>query len=1567
MPIGTPLDNTTVHVLDEKLRPVPPGVPGELYVSGAGLTRGYLGRPSLTGERFVACPFGPPGGRMYRTGDLVKWVENSRLIFLGRSDHQVKLRGYRMELAEIENALTRHPLVGRAVAVVRKGAAADGTLVGYVTAGGNGTPEGAGVLESVRASLPAYMVPSTVVVLDRMPLTPNGKVDRQALPAPSTSTGAEPRAPHGATEQAVCELFAEILGTDGVHVEQDFFAAGGSSLLVMRLVSRIRRTLRCEIGIRDLFEAPTPAALAARLSEVGEGSNARPPLRAAGDETPLIAPSQRGLWFLQQLEGFRSAYNVPYAARLSGTVEEDALRQALRDVAVRHDSLRTLYPADGGEPSPVVVSPDLLPELLSVVPADVSGLPALLQAESNLGFDLREELPWRAVLLRCDGGEDVLALVFHHLAFDGWSLIPFWRDLTDAYDHRVAGRAPVWEPLPFRYADYAAWQHRLLGPEDRPTELTRRQLDFWERTLAGLPEELSLPLDHTRPHGVQLTAESVRLHWTEETLARLNALARRENTSLLIVVQAAVSCFLGRVSGGTDVPLGTPVAGRTDEALDDMVGYFVNTVVVRADLSGAPSFGELVRRIRGTALAAFEHQDVPFDRVVELVGPHRDLGRNPLFQTMVTCARAPEHRHGFGGMTATPEEVRLKSAKFDLSFDFLEEAGGAGLGCRMLYCAELFAPETAEGLADEFHRLVLELCAYPELPLAEIRSRNTTVDKARPQRDDLPSLPEVLRERIAASPDDIALVHAGARLTYAELGRRVDRLAGLLTEYGVGPERKVGVLVPRSDLQIVALLAVLAAGGVFLPLDPSHPTARNEGILRSAEAVVVIDTVDHPLPETALPQMPRLTLDAPRTLTELQRAPDRTRSPVVYPAPEQAAYVIHTSGSTGRPKGVVVEHRHLASFFAAMVEQVFDPGTRHLARRRLSVSLTAALTFDASWQGLAALAAGHELHVVPEEVRRDPDAYTGHLLEHGVDLVDTTPTFAESLIASGLLQAENGPGILLMGGEPVNRRLWDTLRSRGGVRTYNVYGPTETTVNATSCSVEERSVPRVGAALGDTSVYVLDSDLRPVAPFVRGEIYLAGSQVARGYAGQPALTAERFVADPHGPPGSRMYRTGDLGCWDTSGHLAFSGRSDEQVKLRGVRIEPGEIATVVSEHPDVEHTVVLLQDSATGTPHLVAYVSAAEKNFSPERLRGYASERLPSYLVPAEYVRIDGVPLTSSGKLDRGALPVPRHNRPPEVRAAQTPQEEALCRLFAEVLETDRVGPEDDFFMLGGHSLLAVRLTNRIREEQGLVFGLEDLMQARTVAGLLGLSRGKSGEDPFAVVVPLREGSGVPLFCVHPVTGLAWSYSGLARRLPTGVPVHGLQAAGLHPDSAEPRSLEEMAETYLEHVRGVQPRGPYQLLGWSFGGNVAHAMATRLQELGESVSLLALVDSYPLNKIAPLTRDPGEASELTEMHLSTEFLRQMEPDRVRRIESVVRNNLELGDHFHPGVFRGNVLAFTANEEGRPSWIDPSMWEPHVDGVIDVRELPSAHFDLMGTDPRARIARALTPLLRQATE
>nr|WP_262391489.1 non-ribosomal peptide synthetase [Nocardiopsis sp. CNR-923] len=1371
----------------------------------------------------------------------------------------------------------------------------------------------------------------------------------------------------------MCDLFAEILGTQSVRVEQDFFASGGSSLLVMRLISRIRGTLGLELRIQDVFESPTPAALAARLSEAEETRSTRPRLRAATrDERPVLAPAQRGLWFLQQLDGFRAAYNVPFAVRLSGSVDDTAVELAVRDVVTRHDALRTLYPGHQEEPAPVVLDPGSLPEpLLAVVAAKSEDVPALLHEESNREFDLARDVPLRAVLFRSGEDDHVLSLVFHHIAFDGWSLEPFWEDLASAYGRRTAGRAADRAPLPFSYADYAAWHYRLLGPEDRPTDLARRQLDFWARTLEGLPEELALPYDHARPQGPRLTAEAITIRWDEETLTRLNTLARRESTSLLMVVQAAVAGFLGRISGGTDIPLGTPVAGRTDESLNDMVGYFVNTVVLRTDLSETPSFRELVRRVRDRGLAAFAHQDVPFDRIVELLAPTRELSRNPLFQTMVTCSGVPRDRSALGDAMVTPKATRLGAAKFDLSFDFVEQRDGKGLECHMVYCAELFQPETAEGIASEFRRLLFDLCTDPERPLDEIGPQDT-VGYGEPSSREVPHLlPQALRDLVDNAPDDIALVHKDTRLTYAELGERVDRLADLLVERGIGPELRVGVLLPRSDLQLVALLAVLAAGGVFVPLDPFHPASRNEDILKAAEAVALIDLTDHALPDPSLPDIARITLDAPGTRADLARTPNRVPGPVGQesaPRPDHAAYVIHTSGSTGRPKGVVVEHRHLANLLAEMEELVFAPGARSLGRRRLRVSLTAAMTFDASWQGVAALVSGHELHVVAEEVRMDPDAYAEYLVENDVDLVDSTPTYAAQLFASGLLLNPRGPRVVLLGGEPVDQRLWDALRAADGVRAYNVYGPTETTVNATTCALDTRPVPRLGTALGGTFVYVLDGSLRPVPPFARGEIYLSGAQVARGYLGQPGLTSERFVADPYGPPGSRMYRTGDLGHWDSSGHLVFGGRSDDQVKLRGVRIEPGEIASVLAKHPDVEHASVLLHDSATGIPHLVAYTLVPKERFDAGLLRRHTSQRLPSYLVPTEYVRIDEVPLSPSGKLDRDALPTPRCVRSPtgSPTTPRTPREQTLCQLFAEVLGTERVSPDDDFFALGGHSLLAVRLTNRIRGVTGLDFTVQDLMRGRTVAGLLGLPHGEPGEDPFAAVVPFRRGEGNPLFCVHPVTGLGWSYAGLTRHLPASTPVYGLQASGLDAACTPSTSVEEMADDYLGHLRRIQPQGPYQLLGWSFGGNVAHAMATRLQALGEKVSLLALVDSYPLGRVFSLAGGAGDASELTRMHLSADMAREMGTDRLSRIEAVTNNNLRIGEHFLPKVFRGDTLFFASREDDRPTWLTPGLWKPHVEGAIDVRALPYAHFDLMGADAQSLIARTLTPRLCQGT-
>ncbi|MFC9268312.1 amino acid adenylation domain-containing protein [Streptomyces zhihengii] len=1565
LPIGTPLDNTRLHVLDEALAPVPPGVPGELYIAGAGLARGYLGRPALTAERFVACPYGPPGGRMYRTGDLVRWDEGA-LVFLGRGDQQTKLRGFRIEPGEVEAALTRHPAVRRATAVVRHEEGGDGRLVAYVTTD-RPAPDAAGLRTFLAERLPPYLVPSDVVPLDALPLTANGKIDRRALPAPPPrDTPDTTGTPGDAVTRTLCRVFADVLGHAAEFApHRDFFAAGGSSLSVIRLISRVRGALGAEPTVRDVFEEPTPAGLAARLAAAGDRAPSRPALRpgAAGGE-PVLAPAQHGLWFLQQLPAERAAYNVPFALRLTGPLDVTALRRALHDLAARHDALRTRCPERDGVPSPATVAPGDLPDLLTVRGVTAGELPGHLRAEGDRPFDLSRELPLRAVLFTTGTGEHTLSLVFHHIAVDGWSLEPLWRDLGTAYRSRAAGGAPGWEPLPVGYADYAAWQHRLLGDPGRPTAFARRQLDFWRTALADLPDELPLPYDHPRPGAGPVTAGRVALHWEPAVHGRLAAVAEEAGTSLLVVAHAAVAALLHRIGAGGDIPLGTPVAGRTDEALDDLVGYFVNTVVLRLDVTGEPDFRALVRRARDTALSSFARQDIPFDRLVEELAPRRAPSRNPLFQTMVTCLPAGGGAPDLGTVSAAMEETRLGSAKFDLAFEFQERAGGTGLDCRLLYRAELFEAETAERLAAELHALVTALSARPGLPVtAAPASRTAPGSGHETPPPPVPSVPETLWQRIAATPDLPALADDGERLTFRRLGERVEDLAHALHARGIGPEDRVAVLLPRSARQITALLAVLAAGGAAVPLDVSHPPLRTAEVLRAAGVSLLLTDSASAGRLGALPGIERLDLDSPPAPAP---APPAGRRRLPSPRGEHAAYLIHTSGSTGRPKGVLVEHRQLANLLSETTHRLLARPDGAPDGRRLRVSLTASLAFDASWQGVLALVAGHELHIAPESTRSDPGAYTRYLLDRRVDAVDVTPTYLAELLDAGLLDdPAHAPRLLLVGGERIGPDLWSRLRAAERTRAVNVYGPTECTVDATACPLDERPAPRIGRPLGGTAAYVLDDALRPVPPLVRGELYLAGAQVARGYAEQPAMTAERFVADPYGPPGARMYRTGDLAHWDAADHLVFDGRADDQVKIRGFRVEPGEVEAALARHPAVGQAAVVVREDDPGDPRLVAYTVPAGDGCEARALRDHLAERLPAHLVPSAFVRVGALPLTTSGKLDRRALPAPR----PEDAAAGSggaargPLEELLCQEFAEVLGVTGVGPEDDFFALGGHSLLAVRLTGRVRGLLGLEPTVQDLMRGRSAAGLLRVLRGGPGHDPMAAVLPLRTAAGTPLFCVHPVTGLSWCYAGLARHLPAHVPVLGFQPPTLSGTGRPPGDLRELAADYVRSMRRVQPRGPYRILGWSFGGNAAHAMACALQHAGEEVSLLALLDSYPLADVA--ARAPGpepDPAAVVRDHLTDEALRGLTPEHLRRLETATARHLRLGPRAVPGVFHGDVLLVTAEEPGRPAWLGPGLWEPYTDGKPRVESVPFTHLELMSPGAQERIAGILAPRL-----
>ncbi|MGV9270945.1 amino acid adenylation domain-containing protein, partial [Kitasatospora sp. NPDC003701] len=1289
VPIGGPLDGMRVYLLDSALRPVPEGVPGDVHIAGSGLARGYFARPGTTSERFVADPFGAAGARMYRTGDIARRGPDGELVFVGRADDQVKVRGFRIEPGEIEAVLDRHPRVARSAVVVREDRPGDKRLVAYLVAA---EVDAARLRAYLAGAVADHMVPSAFVVLDALPLTAHGKLDRRALPAPDYTGGTAFRAPRTADEATLGDLFAEVLGVPRVGIDDDFFALGGHSLLATRLISRIRAVCGAELPIRALFEAPTVAGLAARLGSAGP---ARPALRPAVRPDPLpLSYAQRRLWFIDRLEA-STAYNVPIALRLRGGLDVPALAAALSDVVERHESLRTVFRETDGVPAQLVLPPAPVAVPVLTEAAEVA------EAVSR-HIDLAHDLPIRPYLLR-EGPEDhVLLLVLHHIATDGWSMAPLARDLAAAYRSRLDGHAPDRPPLPVQYADYALWQRELLGDEADPQSLITRQLAYWREALAGAPEQLRLPFDRPRPPVADRAGGAVPVAISAELHRRLTDFARSCGASVFMVVQAALAATLTRLGAGTDIPLGSPIAGRTDEALDDLVGFFVNTLVLRTDTSGDPSLRALVERVRRTDLAAYAHQDVPFERVVEAVNPARSTARHPLFQVELAFQNAARAELELPGATASIEPVEAGTCKFDLAFDLSERhtAGGpAGIDGTVRFRRDLFDPETVEDLRTRLVRFLDGALAEPERAISRIgilspaetdrivRGWSTAPRAGRPGG----TVPGLLQAQAARTPDAIAVVAPDAVLTYRELHRRANHLARTLIARGIGPEDVVALTMPRSAELVTALLAVLKTGAAYLPIDPALPRRRIDLMLDDARPAVVL-TEAGAVADGA--------------------CADPTDADRIRPLrPDNPAYVIYTSGSTGRPKGVVVEHRSVVDYLRWTTAEYGSARGATLLHTPVSFDLTVTALYTALASGGRVLVGGlaEEEHAALPAGHRGPVSFLKCTPSH-LPLLDALPDdFSPS-------------GELLVGGEALTAEALAPWRARHpGATVLNTYGPTEATVNCAEYRIEPGTVLApgpvpIGRPQANARLYVLDDALNPVPPGVTGELYLAGDGLARGYLGRAAPTSERFVADLFGPAGSRMYRSGDLARWTRDGQLVYQGRVDDQVKLRGFRIELGEVEAAIADHPGVGSACAVVREDRPGDRRLVAY--AVGPGVDPAELRRHAADRLPAHMLPAAIVVLDALPLTANGKLDRRALPAPDFGADPAGRAPRTPQEEILCGLFADVLGLAAVGPEDDFFALGGHSLLATTVVNRVRGVFGTELPLRALFETPTVAGL---------------------------------------------------------------------------------------------------------------------------------------------------------------------------------------------------------------------------------------------------------
>ncbi|MFE9423599.1 amino acid adenylation domain-containing protein [Kitasatospora sp. NPDC006697] len=1573
-PIGLPIDNTTAYVLDHALRPVPPGAVGELYVGGAALARGYLRRAALSAERFPADPFGAPGARMYRTGDLARWDGHGELELLGRADSQVKVRGNRVELGEVEAALSDHPAVRRATVLVREDRPGDQRLIGYAVPVQHGpriTP--AELRADLGRSLPDYMVPSTVVLLDAIPLTPTGKVDRLALPAPEAVVGTG-RAPRDARERLLCELVGEVLGAESVSIDDDFFALGGHSLLATRLIGRIRTALGVELPLRTVFEAPSVAVLAPLLDQHGP---TRPAVRPAPRPRRLpLSFAQQRLWFIGTLEGADAAtYNLPLTVRLTGTIDTDALQWALVDVLHRHEALRTVFPQHPDGTPYQEIRPAVL--ALERVASSADTIIDQVAAAARRGFDLARELPVRATLFSTNPERHVLLLTVHHIAADGASMRPLAQDLSTAYTARLAGRAPGWRPLPAQYADYTLWQHELLGTAEQPTELMASQLAYWTERLAGLPEELALPTDRPRPAVASHRGESVPLR-TDAALHRaLVKLAADRRTTVFMVAQAALAALLGRLGAGEDIPIGTPVAGRTDEALHDLVGFFVNTLVLRTDLSGDPSFTELLDRVRESALGAFAHQDLPFEQLVDALRPARTMGRHPLVQTVIAWQNTAAPTLELPGLRARAAEPDLWTARFDLSLTLGEttDAQGepAGLTGTIEYATDLFDPETVALLAERFRLLLAAVAEAPETRLSRIdilgeaeRSRileewnDTGTLEATPA-----TLPALFEAQAARTPDHTALAFERSELTYRQLNEESNRLARHLLSLGIGAGRRVALALPRSETFVVALLAVLKAGAAYVPVDPGYPAERIAYLLADSAPALVLTDRHTPLPNGNAPQLLLDYLELSGRLTELPSGNVAEEERLVPLRAGHPAYLIYTSGSTGRPKGVLVPHHGLASLAAALIERLaVQPDSRVLQ--------FASPSFDAAvFELFTALTAGATVVLAPAE-RLAPGAPLIELAaEQRVSHMLLPPVALAALPADGLPTVTS----LATGGEACSPALVD--RWAVGRRMVNAYGPTEATVAVTLSDplTAGTGAPPIGRPILNSRVYVLDPALNPQPIGVPGELYLAGDGIALGYLDRPALTAERFLADPFGAPGTRMYRTGDLVRWRSDGQLEYLGRTDGQIKLRGFRIELGELEGVLGEHPAVAQAAAAVRDN-----RLVGY-AVASGPVRPGELRGWLEQRLPHHLVPAAVLLLDALPVTPNGKLDRKALPAPDFStavssgRPPEGE-----RERMLAELFAEQLGLPSVGADDGFFELGGDSISSIQLVSRARQS-GLTLSVRDVFTHQTVARLATVAKGGPAVrllepppapapatvaeafggfgpegEPFAPLLELRTGNELPpLFCVHPGFGLGWSYRGLAEELTDGRPLYALQARSLSERDGLPETVEAMAADYVEQIRAVQPAGPYHLLGWSFGGAVAHAMAAQLQATGEQVALVAVLDCYP--GAEPGLPGPAELREevLTAMPM-------LSPDEANGLtESLVRSS-RLLSRYKPARFDGNLLFFTALEERDNDAPTAGSWRPYYTGSILDTPIHTTHHTMTNTKGLAELGAALRAAL-----
>ncbi|MEY9624101.1 amino acid adenylation domain-containing protein [Bradyrhizobium ottawaense] len=1312
--VGRPIVNTRVYLLDGHGAPVPFGAVGELYIGGAGVARGYLNRPELTAERFIASPF-VEGDRLYRTGDLARYLPDGNLEFLGRNDDQVKIRGYRIEPGEIVARLCEHAWVREAVVLARENDAGDKHLIAYVVCAPEaGSDEGgggglAGALRAhLSARLPDYMVPSAFVRLAALPLTVNGKLDRNALPAPADQAYALAayQSPQGAVETALAQIWAELLGVERIGRNDHFFELGGHSLLAVQMSSRLSQAVGVELPLSTLFARPVLSDLAASIVELlsCSGPQELPSIAAVSRHEPLVLSfAQQRLWFLAQLNEGSTNYHIPLALRLRGMLDRSAWQRSLNRLFARHEALRSVFVATQGKPRVEVLPPDAgLPivehDLRERSDAEAAFLD-LCHEEGRTPFDLARGPLIRGRLIRTADEEHVFLLTQHHIVSDGWSMGVLLRELSQLYRAFQAGQDDPLPPLAIQYPDYAAWQRQWLSGER-----LQQQAQYWRSALAGTAR-LVLPTDHARPAQQSFAAAAVPITVDADLTRELKRLSLQHGSTLFMTVLAAWAAVLSRLSGQDDLVIGVPSANRGHREIEELIGFFVNTLALRLDLSGKPRVSELLERTRRTVLAAQEHQDLPFEQVVEIVQPPRALDHTPLFQVMLAWENNAVGPLDLPGLSVEAAGEEIDQAKFDLELSLGEH--GEEIAGTLGYATALFDQATIErqrgyllallramaaDAQQEVHRIELLSTAERTYLLEEL---NRTAAPYPAER----CIHELFEVQVHKAPDAVAVVCEDERLSYAELNARANRLAHHLIALGVRPDQPVAICVERSPMMVVGLLAILKAGGSYMPLDPAYPSARLHQVLDDAAPPLLLADVagraafgaDVPAKVSVV----ELDAAAPAWASLPEADPDRRALSLTS---RNLAYVIYTSGSTGRPKGAQNEHRAIVNRLIWMQDAYgLKPTDVVLQKTPFSFDVSA-------WEFFWTLLEGATLVLAPPGAHRDPDTLVDLIVSQRITTVHFVPSMLVSFLDAKSVDRCTSLRQVLCSGEALPAAsVYRVRRVLPWTALHNLYGPTEAAIDVTSwsCPAEfDEAIVPIGRPIANTRVYLLDGHGAPVPFGAVGELCIGGAGVARGYLNRPELTAERFIPSPF-VEGDRLYRTGDLARYLPDGNLEFLGRNDDQVKIRGFRIEPGEIAARLCEHASVREAVVVAREDGGGEQRLVAYVVAAgaEESDLAGGLRAHVSAGLPDYMVPSAFVRLAALPLTLNGKLDRKALPAPgdeayarRTYAPP-----QGEMETVLAQIWAELLGLERVGRHDNFFELGGHSLLAVQMMEHLR------------------------------------------------------------------------------------------------------------------------------------------------------------------------------------------------------------------------------------------------------------------------------